>query len=57
MINRWRAKINWKEIHNVRDPPRIGDRKSGGRKKGEYGRNLHDPGSLWNLALKKEEEY
>jgi len=26
-------------------------------KKGEYRRNLHDLGSLWNLALKKEEDY
>ena len=26
-------------------------------KKGEYGRNLHDLGNLWNLALKKEEEH
>ena len=25
MINRWRVKIDWKEVYNVRDPPRIGD--------------------------------
>ena len=25
MINRWRAKIDWKEIYNVRDPPRMRD--------------------------------
>ena len=33
MINRWRAKIDWKEIYNVRDPPRMGDRKRRSRKK------------------------
>ena len=27
MINKWRAKIDWKEIYNVRDPPRMGDQK------------------------------
>ena len=27
MINRWRGKINWKEIYNVRNPPRMGDQK------------------------------
>ena len=26
MINRWRVKIDWKEVYNVRDPPRMGDR-------------------------------
>ena len=25
MINRWRIKIDWKEVYNVKDPPRIGD--------------------------------
>ena len=25
MINRWRAKIDWKEVYNMRDPPRMGD--------------------------------
>ena len=35
IINRWRAKIDWKEIYNVRDPPRIGDLKSGGEEKKE----------------------
>ena len=33
MINRWRAKIDWNEIYNVRDPPRMGDRKRRQRKK------------------------
>ena len=28
MINRWRAKIDWKEIYNERDPPRMGIGKS-----------------------------
>ena len=34
-INRWRVKINWKEVYNVRDPPRMGDRRKrgGGEKK------------------------
>ena len=27
MINKWRAKINGKEVYNVRDPPGMGDRK------------------------------
>ena len=37
MINRWRAKIDWKEVYNVRDPPRMGDRekKARGEKKEE----------------------
>ena len=28
-INRWRVKIDWKEIYNGRDPLRMGDRKKG----------------------------
>ena len=31
MINRWRVKIDWKEVYNVRNPPRMGDR---GKKRG-----------------------
>ena len=27
MTNMWRVKINWKEVYNVRDPPRMGDRR------------------------------
>ena len=27
MINKWRAKINGKEVYNIRKPPGIGDRK------------------------------
>ena len=27
MINKWRAKINGKEVYNVRNPPGIGNRK------------------------------
>ena len=35
-INRWRVKIDWKEIYNGRDPPRMGGRKKGaGREKKE----------------------
>ena len=25
-INRWRVKIDWKEVYNVRDPPKMRDR-------------------------------
>ena len=28
MINKWRAKINGKEIYNVRGPPGMGDKKN-----------------------------
>ena len=35
-INRWRVKIDWKEVYNARDPPRRGDReKRAGREKKE----------------------
>ena len=35
-INRWRVKIDWKEIYNGRDPPKMGDREKGrGREKKE----------------------
>ena len=59
MINRWRVKIDWKEVYNVRDPPRIGDRgkKRGRKKKGRDGSSLHGLGNLCNLILKEEEEY
>ena len=33
MINRWRAKIDWKKVYNVRDPPRIEDRKGEAKKR------------------------
>ena len=52
MINRWRAKINWKEIYNVRNPPG-----EGGEKEREYGSNSEDLGNHCNLSLKKEEEH
>ena len=34
-INRWRVKIDWKEVYNVRDPPRMrdGGKRAGGEKK------------------------
>ena len=54
MINRWRAKIDWKEVYNVRDPSRMRDRGKG-EKKGEDSSNWCDFGNLCNLALKKEE--
>ena len=25
-INKWSVKINWKEVYNVKDPPKMGDR-------------------------------
>ena len=35
-INKWRVKIDWKEVYNVRDPPRMGDcGKRAGREKKE----------------------
>ena len=57
-INRWRVKIDWKELYNVRDPPRMGDhgKKSRRREKGENGSSLHDLENLCNLVLKEEEE-
>ena len=36
-INRWKIKINWKEVYNVKDPSRMRDRgKRAGREKKEY---------------------
>jgi len=34
-INKWRVKIDWKEVYNARDPPRMGIAKKrvGGEKK------------------------
>ena len=35
-INRWRVKIDWKEVYNERGPPRMGDCEKGtGREKKE----------------------
>ena len=57
-INRWRVKIDWKEVYNVRDPPRIEDRKRERKRKtrGDSS-SLHDLRNLCNLILKEEEEY
>ena len=55
MINRWRVKIDWKGIYNVRNP--LGKRDPSEESGGEDKSNLHDLRSLWNLALKKEEEH
>ena len=30
-INRWRVKIDWKEVYNVRDTARMGDRRNRAR--------------------------
>ena len=40
VINRWRAKIDWKEIYNVRDPPRMGDQKIRRKRKKENTREI-----------------
>ena len=58
MINRWRVKIDWKEVYNVRDPPRMEDRgkERRWREKGESGVNLHGLENHCNLVLKVEEE-
>ena len=53
MVNRWRAKIDWRGIYNVRNPLEKGAEK----KKGKDGSNLHDLRNLCNLAPKKEEEH
>ena len=55
MINRWRVKIDWKKVYNVRDPLRMGDRgkKSGRREKGENCSSLHNLENLCNLVLKR----
>ena len=58
MINRWRAKIDWKEIYNVRDPLRMGDRKRAKEKrKEEDSSNLQDLGNLCNLVPKEKKEH
>ena len=58
MINRWRVKIDWKEVYNVRDPPRRRDHeKDKRREKGGDCSSLHGLGNLCNLVLKEEEEY
>ena len=55
-INKWRVKINWKEVYNVKDPPRMGDCGRGAEreKKEEAIADLENP---YNLVLKEEEEY
>ena len=57
-INKWRVKIDWKEVYNVRDLPRMGDsgKESRRREKGESGVNLHGLEIHCNLVLKVEEE-
>ena len=58
MINKWKAKINWKKIYNERDPLRMGiEERSRRKEKGEDGNNLHDLKNLCNLLLKEEEEH
>ena len=57
-INKWRVKINWKEVYNVRDPSKMGHRgkESRRREKGESGVNLHGLKIHCNLVLKVEEK-
>ena len=57
-INTWRVRIDWKEVYNGRNPPRMGDREKGtGREKKEKKTAvcmvLKNHG---NLVLKVEEE-
>ena len=56
--NKWRVKIDWKEVYNVRDPPRMGDRRkeSRRREKEESSVHLHGLENHFNLILKVEEE-
>ena len=58
MINRWRVKIDWKEVYNVRDPPRMrdGGKESRRREKEESGVDMHDLENYCDLVLKVEEE-
>ena len=53
MINKWRVKINGKEIYNVRNPPGMGDRKIDRRKTIVVGIILE---SFCNQALENQEE-
>ena len=57
-INRWRVKIDWKEVYNVRDPPRMrdGGKESKRREKEESDIDLHGLENHCNLVLKVEEE-
>ena len=57
-INRWRVKIDWKEIYNGRDPPRMGDREKGTKreKKEKIAAVCMVLKNHGNLVLKVEEE-
>ena len=56
--NKWRVKIDWKEVYNERDPPRMEDRgkESRRREKEESGVDLYGLENHCNLILKVEEE-
>ena len=58
MTNKWRVKTDWKEVDNVRDPPRMRDhgKESRRREKEESGVDLHGLENHCNLVLKVEEE-
>ena len=53
MINKWRAKINVKEVYKVRDPPGMGDRKIDWRNTVAVFTTLE---SSYDQAPKNEEE-
>ena len=57
-INKWRVKIDQKEIYNGRDPPRIGDRekRTGKEKKEKKAAVCMVLKNYGNLVLKVEEE-
>ena len=50
MINKWRAKINKKEVYNIRNPPGMSIKKLGKEKTVAVGIIL---GNLCNQTLKK----
>ena len=57
-INRWRVRIDWKEVYNGRDPPRMGDREKERKREKKEKKTavcmvLKNHG---NLVLKLEEE-
>ena len=50
IINKWRAKINGKEIYNVRGPPGMGNRKKRLKEGGCY---FYHPGKLLSLSIEE----
>ena len=56
--NKWRVKIDWKEVYNERDPPRMGDcgKRVGREKKEKTATTCMVLKNHGNLVLKVEEE-